>query len=115
MGPEGGIKGFDKWGLFEASAPISILDKKAKIEFNFKYNKLYSYYFWLEKLDCPTSDSIYQQLQKFYSRHYGKFHEEQESEPGFSAKSSFWNTSNFSFGITNNIYPDGCVVAWGYQ
>lgn len=112
---EGGGEDLAGRGLQEAFVPISILNRKANIEFNFEYNKLYSYYFWLEKLDCQTARKVYQELQKFYSDHYGKYQEEEESELGYSNKSSYWNHVDFNFGITNNIYPDGCVVAWGYQ
>ena len=101
--------------LCEAFAPVSILNRKANIEFNFSQNKLYSYYYWLEKLDCQTANGVYQKLQKFYSDHYGKYHEEEESEPGYSSKSSSWKHDGINFGMANNIYPDGCVIAWGYQ
>ena len=113
--PEGRGEILAGWGLFEAFAPIVILNRKAILEFNFKDNKLYSYYFWLEKLDCITAGEVYQTLQKFYSDHFGKCREEQESEPGYSAVSSYWHCGDFDFVITNNIYGDVCVVAWGYQ
>jgi hypothetical protein len=113
--PEGRGEILASLGLFEAFAPISILNRKATLEFNFKHNKLYSYYFWLEKLDCTTAGKVYQRLQKFYSAHFGKYHEEQESEPGYSLISSYWYCDNFNFGIANNIHGDGCILAWGYQ
>jgi hypothetical protein len=105
-----------KYGLFEASTNVNILNRKGILEFNFEYDKLYSYYYILKDLDSVEAGELYANLRECYTFHFGQYDESVASDPaGFRAESSFWVLDEFRVGLTNNIYASGCVLSWGYQ
>lgn len=106
--------------LYDAKVEINILNHKAKIEFNFKSyktnNMLYSYYYFVDSLDADIADSLYMLLKNFYKGYYGNSFEETELDPaGFSNITSVWKTKDFDIVLTNNIYKNYNIVAWGFQ
>ncbi|MBO8128532.1 MAG: hypothetical protein H0Z39_04940 [Peptococcaceae bacterium] len=114
--PEGDLESLGKRGLYEAFLNIHIFDREAKLEFNFKDNRLYSYYFRLDELDKTVSTELYQHLQEFYTTYFGKYTEEQQSEGGYHSLSSSWSADKFELGATNNVYTeDKCILSWGFQ
>jgi len=91
-------------------------EQKRILEFNFEYDKLYSYYFFLKDLDSVEAGELYANLLEFYASHFGQYDESVASDPaGFRAESSFWTLDEFSVALTNNIYASSCILSWGYQ
>ncbi|MBI4056309.1 MAG: hypothetical protein HY399_02040 [Elusimicrobia bacterium] len=113
--PEGGSDVLQQQGLTEASTKVSLFNSEALLEFNFKNDKLYSTFFSLSEIDCDASQSLYQQLQKFYSSRFGKASEESETEEGYPREGSSWSTKNSSIILENNIYDNSCTLSWGFQ
>ena len=102
--------------LFEAKAEVNILNYDAIIEFNFKNENVYSYYYQINELDKNIADTLYDYIQKFYSDNYGNYLEEKEAESSsYMNISSYWQLENFQVVMTNNIYQDYSILSWGFQ
>ena len=114
---EGNSDLLGKNGLTEAFINIEIFDLNAKVELNFKNNKLYSYCYFLMDIDLSLSSTIYDKLKSFYSKHYGEFEEDNESEHNYLGYHCRWKMKDFEFGITNNVYEynNTATLGWGYQ
>ena len=102
--------------LNQAKTGIVIMDHQATIEFNCKFDRVYSYYFAIHDLDKKSADSLYYYLQSFYTDIYGDFTEERERESlGYSSMSSYWTAPQYDLVVSCSIYPHNCSLSWGFQ
>lgn len=103
--------------LTEAHLQTDVMDREALIEFNFENDRLYSYYYRIDSLDCAEGDSLYAELRDFYAGYYGDLREEEEDEGGYSARSSYWRMDEGQQGgaVTLSRQADECRLGWGFQ
>jgi hypothetical protein len=102
--------------LAESRVPIRLLGRRAVLELNFEENRLYSYYFVMDDLDCARADALYASLQDFYAEPYGTYREETDTESAQGpATSSYWSVGRLGLVVTSRQYGDTCRLAWGYQ
>jgi hypothetical protein len=102
-------------GLTRASTDIRVLDRDAKLEFNFENNNLYSYYYRIEGLDPNAASDLYARLQGFYSQRFGMPREEQQDEGATRARSSYWSVDKYHVVMTDSAQPGGRILSWGFQ
>jgi hypothetical protein len=111
LAPDGGVSG----DLHEAKRSVRLFDYDADLEFNFKNDSLYSYYFFVRELGGSASQELYDWLQKFYTEHYAGYSEETTDEHGYSSRTSYWKGDGFTAVLTRSIQGDACSVSWGFQ
>lgn len=102
-------------GLARASTDLRVLDRDAKLDFNFENNNLYSYYYRIEGLDEASASELYSRLREFYSGRFGKPREEQQSEGAARARSSYWSADKYHVAMTDSSQPGGHTLSWGFQ
>ncbi|HYP30087.1 MAG TPA: hypothetical protein VE262_25505 [Blastocatellia bacterium] len=102
-------------GLARASTELRVLDRDAKLDFNFENNNLYSYYYRIEGLDEAAASELYSRLQAFYSGRFGKPREELQAEGGARARSSYWSADKYHVAMTDSLHPGGHTLSWGFQ
>jgi len=102
-------------GLARASTDMRVLDRDAKLEFNFENNNLYSYYYRVEGLDDKAASELFDRLQAFYSGRFGKPREEHQAEGATRARSNYWSAQKFHVVMTDSAQPAGHVLSWGFQ
>lgn len=115
MSIEGYSEYMQRQGLTRASADMRVLDRDAKLEFNFENNNLYSYYYRVEGLDERASSELFGVLQAFYSERFGKPREEHRAEGAARARSSYWSAEKFHVVMTDSAQPGGHSLSWGFQ
>lgn len=103
--------------LTEARLETRAMDREVEIEFNFDRDSLYSYYFQLGEVDCSEGDSLYAELKEFYAGEFGEHREEDEAEPGYRARSSYWTLEEAPGGlaVTLAYQAELCRLGWGFQ
>lgn len=101
--------------LTEADLSTRVLDRTARLEFNFRRDTLYSFYFMVSEVGCPDARSLYERFQEFYAARYGAPQEEVLREPGYEARSSFWRADDFEVVGTLGVQAETCRVGWGFQ
>lgn len=103
-------------GLTEAFLAIKVLGRKARVEFNFKNNVLYNFYYHLDLDSAEEASKAYKELQDYYSGHYGKFKQNKERESAhYAVVSSHWNTKEVDVSVVNNITPGNHSITWALQ
>jgi hypothetical protein len=102
-------------GLARASVDMRVLDRDAKLEFNFENNNLYSYYYRVEGLDEGAASGLYGRLQAFYSERLGKPREEQQADGDTRSRSSYWSAEKYHVVMTDTALPGGRILSWGFQ
>jgi hypothetical protein len=102
-------------GLARASTDMRVLDRDAKLEFNFENNNLYSYYYRIDGLDEGAASSLYGRLQAFYSERLGKPREEQQAGGDARSRSSYWSAEKYHVVMTDSAQPGGHILSWGFQ
>ncbi len=105
---------------YKAYLDTTILNKKTKLEFTFNTdNTLQNVRFFIYQLNYNEADSLYKELQKYYSNKFGKFMEEIEKNPGSSGypifHGSYWKSDDFDITVGLNENFDNSVLAWGFQ
>lgn len=101
--------------LGRAETRVEVLDREAILELNFNRRTLYSYYYRLEDLSCPESESLYAQLKGLYGKRYGAGTEENLVEGGYRATTNFWTGTGYDVVATRGNDNGKCRVAWGFQ
>lgn len=103
-------------GLTKAFLGIDVLGRKAQVEFNFKNNVLYNFYYHLSLDNAEQAGKAYKQLQDYYSGHYGEFKEEKmrESEH-YAVESSHWDTREVEVSVVNNISSGSHRITWSLK
>lgn len=114
MSIEGYSEYMQRQGLTRASTDMRVLDRDAKLDFNFENNNLYSYYYRVDGLDERAASELFEQLQAFYSERFGKPREGQRAE-GARARSSYWSAEKFHVVMTDSAQPGGHALSWGFQ
>ena len=99
--------------LTEARLLIEVLGYQAEVEFNFKNEMLYSYYYQLGLNSRDEANAAYQKLQDYYSRFYGASEQETVQESShYAVESSFWKTEEVEVSVVNNISPGSHNISW---
>ena len=113
---EGNSTYLESKGLTEAFLDMKVFSHKARIELNFKDDRLYSYYYSINLLNKKTASELYEKIWCFYTERHGKPNwETKNSESNYISHSSFWNSENYAVVLTNNIFPAKCILSWGFQ
>ncbi|MFN6947074.1 MAG: hypothetical protein ACK4ND_19175 [Cytophagaceae bacterium] len=111
--PEGNMAENARRGLTEAHLKTSLLDRQGNIEFNFKNDSLYSFYFTITEPDFEKGDIIYAGLQNYYSEKIGSCIEETAEEYNRYSKSCFWENNKYDAAMTYNLNSNS--ISWGIQ
>ena len=111
---EGGGSFDPNYGLYESFLYLEIFGRPAKIEFNYRNDSLYTYYFFISNIDSSLAEEIYSNLQRFYEGKFGPYAKERETWEYFS-ESSYWELDTFNFSISKSIYTkDNAIIGWGF-
>lgn len=113
--PEGPADVESEEALGEATLPTRVLGYDARLEFNFRRDTLYSYYYWLDDLGCDRALGMYRRLRRFYDERLGSSREEIQREPGYESRSAFWTPADWSVVATLGLEGEVCRLAWGFQ
>ena len=114
--PEGSLKGLGDHGLTEAKLRVNILDHNETLEFNFKYDTLYSYYFSAAKLDTTSASGLWGYLHEFYAAHFGGSRDEEQHENEYYLNTAMWDTDRFDIVLSLMLRNSGeARVIWGFQ
>ncbi|MFN3403125.1 MAG: hypothetical protein ACK40G_03455 [Cytophagaceae bacterium] len=111
--PEGGSEQLGAQGYSDATSEIRLMNYSGTIEFNFKNDSLYSYFFTLNENDYDKGMNLYYGLQTFYNEKWGACIEENVEEMHKYSRSCYWNPENFSTVMSYNI--NSGMLSWGFQ
>ncbi|MBX9851546.1 MAG: hypothetical protein K2X86_07275 [Cytophagaceae bacterium] len=111
--PEGGSDDLAAQGLTESKNKVTFLGKPADLEFNFKNDSLYSYYFTITETDFNKSEKLYRGIKQFYNKKIGQGKEIGAEEETRDKKTCVW-TEKSSYGILTYNLNTG-LISWGFQ
>jgi hypothetical protein len=74
---------------------------------------MYTYCFWLDRLDSASAWKFYHQLQKFYANKYGPYKEDVEPDPSGVAYFTNWDAVKRGFGLVLSVYGNTYTLGWG--
>jgi len=94
---------------------VVVLNQVTTLEFNFMGDRLYSYFFHAQPLDCTDARSLHERLTDFYSDAFGPGTEEEQVEPGYTSRTTLWRTDDVEVAVTHGRQADECRVGWGFQ
>ncbi len=105
---------------YKAYFKTTIFNKETTLEFNFSTDyTLLNFGFNIYQLDFEEADSLYKELQKYYSHKFGKYKEEINKNPGSSGypiyHGSYWKSDEFDITVGLNENFDNCILGWGFQ
>lgn len=99
--------------LTEAFADIMIFGLNTRMEFNFCRDSLYTYYYWIRRIDSTTAEETYGRLKSFYSKSFGDFEDYLETREYFE-ESCLWRTKTIHLSLVKSIYSrKSAIVSWG--
>jgi hypothetical protein len=111
--PKGNNEQLAKQGSTEARLKINLLHRKGNIDFNFKNDTLYSFFYTLTEADFEKADDIYYGLQNFYSKKIGPCVEDKVEEYNRYSKSCLWESTKYNATMTYNLNSN--IISWGIQ
>ena len=111
--PEGGSDELAAQGLTESKAKITILKKPADLEFNFRNDSLYSFYYTITEEDYNKAEKIYKGLQQFYNKKLGPGVQLTAEEETRHLRTSVW-MDTFPYGVMTYDTNTG-IISWGFQ
>ncbi len=88
---------------------------EAALAFNFKGDRLFSYYFTVQEFGETSSQELYDWLAKFYTERFGDPTSERVGDNGHTATTSRWRTDDFTVTLTRDFEHDSHKVSWGFQ
>ena len=105
--------------LTEVRAATRILGHDAALEFNFRRDTLYSYYFHVDAASCGEAEALYEEIVDIYSSAWGQARQEAEDEGGYTWRSSSWTLPDdieaSQTAITLGRQGETCRVGWGFD
>lgn len=103
-------------GLAEALLEMEVFGQQVVIDFNFKHQQLYSYYYRATLQNAQQAETLYRQLQDFYRQNLGEYQEEQAQESEhYGVVNSIWQTDTVELGLVNNLSPGSHSLSWGFK
>jgi hypothetical protein len=115
-GPEGGMQSLGEAGLTQATMKVNVLDHDEALEFNFRHDSLYSYYYTAAKLDTTSAGDLWGYLNEFYTQHFGVSRQETDSEATYYLQTAIWATDEFDVILSLRLETAGpASVIWGFQ
>ena len=98
-----------------ATAPYTLFGRPGHVELNFDDGKLASYFFRLEPLACASADSLYERVQKAYSKRFGSPQEDTKEEDGYRAQTSYWAGDSLGASVRRGEKDGHCRLLWGFE
>lgn len=112
--PEGNSDVLAAEGLTEATASASFMEKQTGIEFNFKNDSLYSFYYLINELNTEKGERLYKGIRTYYLERWGEGKKMPVEEETHYSTSYYWELGNGRFGVmTYNLNTGN--ISWGVQ
>lgn len=110
---EGGSDELAAQGLTEAKTKITMLRKPTDVEFNFRNDSLYSFYYTITEHDYNKANKIYKGIQQFYNKKLGQGRQLTAEEETRHLQTTVW-TATFPYGVMTYNTNTG-MISWGFQ
>ena len=105
--------------LTEARTTMHVLGYDADVEFNFRNDTLYSYYFHVDADSCGDAVSLYSDIIEFYRDAFGRPQTEAEDEGDYAWEAASWalpaEIRASKVAATLGRQGDNCRVGWGFD
>ena len=111
--PEGGSDELASQGLTESKNKVTFLGKSVDLEFNFKNDSLYSYYFTITETDFNKAEKLYKGIKQFYNKKIGQGKEISAEEETRDKKTCVW-VEKSPYGVLTYNLNTG-LISWGFQ
>ncbi|HEY8402574.1 MAG TPA: hypothetical protein VIK89_15000 [Cytophagaceae bacterium] len=112
--PEGNMDELAAQGLTETSITSQLMGKTASLEFNFKNDSLYSFYYLVSEQDTEKGDRLYKGIRTYYLEKWGEGKRIPVEEDNRYSKSYYWELGNNRYGVmTYNLNTGN--ISWGVQ
>lgn len=98
-------------GLTESVCKQSIFGGEASVEFNFKDDSLYSYFFTYSDKDSEKAEQVFQAVKKYYTGKWGPAQLEMVEEENHYNQSFIWPGSAILPFLSYNLNSN--TIAWG--
>ena len=109
------VEGFPARGLTDAEVALDVLGYHTRAEFNFRNDTLYAVNFGPLVLPADSGDSLFDNLNKFYTGRFGSPLVDDGQDSPYFVKSRFWRTSSGEVGVSNSLDDGQRILGWGYQ
>jgi hypothetical protein len=111
--PEGGSDELAAQGLTESTTKMNVAGKPANLEFNFKNDSLYSFYYSITENDFNKAEKYYKGIKQFYISKLGPCKEPVAEEENRTTKSCIWG-EKYPYAIMTYDLNKG-TITWGFQ
>lgn len=99
--------------LTEATSWIDILNKKAKVEFHFRNDSLYSYFLTITEPTYEEAEKTHAFLQNYYTQKYGECLVQSVEEESKFSETCYWKVKDRYLPLRYDVNKG--IISWGYQ
>src|SRR5690606_15431359 len=111
--PEGGLDELAAQGLTESKTKSPFLNQSLDLEFNFKNDSLYSFYYTIIEQDFDKAEKLHKGIQQFYNKKLGKCIVPAAEEETRHIRTSLW-IEKAPYGVMTYNVNTG-QISWGFQ
>lgn len=111
--PEGGMDELAAQGLTESKMKKVLMNKNVDVEFNFKNDSLYSFYYSFTENDFNKGEKLFKGLKQFYNKKLGTAEIPPAEEETRHIRTCLWR-EKAPYGVLSYNVNTG-LISWGFQ